>query len=227
MLSRNDQPSGAMLFVWADVEPVHEVDYNHWYDREHVAERVAIPGMLSATRYRAVDDGARRYLGLYRSRDLDVFRSPPYQRAFQYQTPWSMTNLGRMRNAIRRVGALSSAGEGVGAYIVVARQGQVTNSPDDACIRRLSNGLAEVEGVVGVSLLTPDEELSTPLPAEAVEGRILDKILLVDAQNEAAASVATRAISASGFKGEIVTLTMLWCLCRRGAGSQSDSTGKG
>ena len=44
-------PPNGMLFVACDVDPAFETDFNRWYDREHVEERVRIPGFLSGARY--------------------------------------------------------------------------------------------------------------------------------------------------------------------------------
>ena len=63
----------AQLFVWSDIDPDHEADFNQWYDREHMEERVRIPGFTGARRYRAVSGSARRYLALYRASNLADF----------------------------------------------------------------------------------------------------------------------------------------------------------
>ena len=47
-----------------------------------------------------------------------------------------------------------------------------------------------MDGVVGSRLLTPDQELSTPLPMENPEGRLLDALFLVDASSQSAAQAA-------------------------------------
>ena len=54
-------PQG-MLFVATNIGGDDEADFNLWYDNEHVAERVAISGFISGTRYRARHAG-RCYLG--------------------------------------------------------------------------------------------------------------------------------------------------------------------
>ena len=35
-----------MLLTSMDIDPEHEADFNRWYDREHLIERVAIDGFL-------------------------------------------------------------------------------------------------------------------------------------------------------------------------------------
>jgi hypothetical protein len=37
-----------LLMVWADIDPEHEADYHRWYDEEHIAHLLAVPGFLSA-----------------------------------------------------------------------------------------------------------------------------------------------------------------------------------
>jgi hypothetical protein len=40
--------------VWTDVDPEFEAEFNRWYDEEHIARPLQIPGFLSAGRYIAV-----------------------------------------------------------------------------------------------------------------------------------------------------------------------------
>src|SRR5882762_2408296 len=94
-----------LLFVASDIDAADEAEFNRWYDLEHVEERVRIPGFLSGARYASIADG-RKYLGLYRTRSLDVFRSEDYRAAFERQTAWSVEQLCRMRAPIRRVCAV-------------------------------------------------------------------------------------------------------------------------
>ncbi|MBA8902996.1 DUF4286 family protein [Phyllobacterium sp. P30BS-XVII] len=189
-------PSG-MLFVWSDVDPSAEDDYNRWYDREHVEERVRIPGFSSGTRYQIIGAG-RRYLGLYRTTSLDVFASPAYEKAFTRQTPWSVTNLGRMIDPMRRVCSVTAeTGFGTGAYLAVLRLDRLPNEKEMAAFRGAGALVQELPGVISTSLLIPDTIKSTPLPNEVRDGRVLDPILLIEASSEKVAREA--AFKASNF----------------------------
>ncbi|MEH6647800.1 hypothetical protein [Sulfitobacter sp.] len=84
--------------VWSDIDPGHEADFNQWYNREHMEERVRIPGFTGARRYHAVSGSARRYLTLYRTSSLADFTSDAYRKALTKQTQWSITNFGRISN---------------------------------------------------------------------------------------------------------------------------------
>lgn len=170
-----------MLFVASDVSAADEADFNQWYDREHVQERVRIEGFVSGARYVSLQ-GGRKYLGLYRTRSLDVFTSDAYRAAFERQTPWSVTNLDRMRNPVRRVCAVEAmTGFGSGSHLSVL---PLAGADDRAALaaRAVEAGrqLSGLAGFVQCYLLVPDVALSTPLPRESTEGRSLRPLLVVE-----------------------------------------------
>ena len=189
-----------ILFVWTSADPEHERDFNRWYDREHVEERVRIPGFVSGTRYQSVR-GPRKYLGLYRTVSLGAFQTPDYFKAFGQQTPWSLTNLQRMVDPMRRVCAIEAeTGMGTGAWLTVLRMGAPAIGQDAQAVdamATLGTKLLQIDGVIATRLLTPDANLSGPLPAERKEGRVLDPIFLIDASSESAAMAAANAASAA------------------------------
>src|SRR6266851_4367521 len=63
-----------LLMVWADIDPEFEAEYHRWYDEEHIAHLLAVPGFLSAGRYVAVK-GSPKYLAMYELETVDVLRS--------------------------------------------------------------------------------------------------------------------------------------------------------
>jgi hypothetical protein len=67
-----------------------EDEFNAWYDDEHMAERLSIPGFRSARRWVAdVPPGQGKYLATYELDALDVLASEKYLFHFNNQTPWS------------------------------------------------------------------------------------------------------------------------------------------
>ena len=177
------------LFIWTDIDPAHEDDFNQWYDREHMAERAGIAGFQWARRYRS-QQGERRYLALYRTESLHVFGSDIYRQAFEHQTPWSLTNFARMRNTNRRVSVVSPlAGAGTGASLGLLPLGSVDTAARAAA---LAASALDIDGVLALRVLTPDPDLSTPLPSEDPATCKLEPVLIVDATTEPAAAAAVR-----------------------------------
>ena len=55
-----------------NVGPAVEADFNDWYNAEHLPQLGAVPGVLTARRFRATDPASeRRYLALYHLKDAE------------------------------------------------------------------------------------------------------------------------------------------------------------
>ncbi|HZM36128.1 MAG TPA: hypothetical protein VFC18_16760 [Burkholderiales bacterium] len=73
-----------------------EEEFNAWYDTEHLAERLSIPGFRGARRWVAdCRPGEGKYLATYELDSPAVLESPAYLRYFNNQTPWSRRCLGK------------------------------------------------------------------------------------------------------------------------------------
>lgn len=175
-LSTSSPPCHGQLCIWTDVDASHEADFNAWYDREHMQERVAIPGFLSARRFRATDGGPRRYLALYVTETLDVFNSAPYQRAFSAQTPWSLANFARMSGTQRRVGSLvSERGDGEGGqlamFVVPASR---LNADAIAKLDAQIQAGSDTPDIIAGRIFTTTPSLSVALRSDANDGNHAD-----------------------------------------------------
>lgn len=100
----------ALLALWNDVDPAQDAAYNDWHAREHVPERLTVPGMAWALRYRCLNEPAPmpRYLTLYGLRDAAVLDSAPYQRLLAEPTPASRAMRPALRNLSRWVCTLDA-----------------------------------------------------------------------------------------------------------------------
>lgn len=85
-------PGGGLLLVTMEVEPEYEDELNAWYDEEHVPERLACPGFLSAHRYRLSEGsspGQSRYLAIYELESPAVLDSPDYLKLVPPTKRWA------------------------------------------------------------------------------------------------------------------------------------------
>ena len=83
-----DKKAKGLFLVWSDVPGDLEEDFNKWYNEEHIAELLAIPGVLSAARYEAVS-GSPRYLAAYELSEPEVRDTREYQEHLVEPTEWS------------------------------------------------------------------------------------------------------------------------------------------
>jgi hypothetical protein len=77
--------------------PELEDEFNAWYDTEHLAERLAVPGFETARRFVCID-GAPRYLAMYDLTTPEVLESPEYLRVgYDNASPWTKRVTSRVR----------------------------------------------------------------------------------------------------------------------------------
>lgn len=153
-----------MLITSMDVDAEHEPEYNIWYDREHLAERVAIDGFLEARRWIA-EDASPKYFCTYSTAKFDDLSGPAYQRALANQTDWSKQNIARFRNMVRAVGRITgSRGQGRGAALAVVRLRPAAGTQErlrPAVHALLDPGM--LPGIISLHLVESDPRLSKSL----------------------------------------------------------------
>jgi hypothetical protein len=195
-----------MLLTSMDVEPSDEADFNRWYDREHLIERVAIDGFLEARRYVA-HQGSPKYLCLYSTATFEVLDSPTYRTALMNQTEWSKKNLARFKNMIRAVARITvSRGRGRGAALGIIRLRPAAGSADKlrAALREKLDP-EQLDGIISMHLIENDPALSRPLTDDppVSDPGAGDWFVLIDATdvNAVAAAKAARFTGKAAFEG--------------------------
>ncbi len=92
-------PAG-LLVVWNDIAATDAAEFNDWYDAEHFPERLAVPGFLSARRYRDAS-APQRYAAIYDTASMAVLTSPAYLERLANPTPRTRAIMPRFRNMTR------------------------------------------------------------------------------------------------------------------------------
>ena len=85
------------LLVMMDCPQSIEEEFNAWYDTEHIPERLAVPGIVSARRF-VCQTGHPKYLAMYDLDGPEVMESPAYLKvAHGNSSPWTKRVTGRVR----------------------------------------------------------------------------------------------------------------------------------
>ena len=182
-----------MLLTSMNIDAGDEAEFNRWYDREHLEERVAMPGFLEARRYVA-HDGDPKYLSLYSTESIEVLDSPFYRTALANQTAWSKANIARFKNMIRGVSRITiSRGTGRGAALGIIRL-RPSSGGEDKLRAALRDQLdpAKLDGIISMHLLENNPTLSKPItddPAAPNPGAG-DWFVLIDATDVSAVPAA-------------------------------------
>ena len=189
-----------MLLTSMDIDPSDEAEFNRWYDREHLEERVAIPGFLEARRYVA-HHASPKYLGLYSTATFEILDSPAYRTALGHQTAWSKANISRFKNMIRAVARITiSRGTGRGAVLGIIRL-RPDAAGKDALRAALRHQLdpQDRDGIISMHLMENDPALSKPLTDNASDSDpgAGDWFVLVDGSDVATIEATVTALIAA------------------------------
>lgn len=192
-----------MLLTSMNIAPADEADFNRWYDREHLIERVEIDGFLEARRYVA-HRASPKYLCLYSTRTIDVLDSPAYRDRLAHPTEWSKTTMPRFLNMIRAVARVTiSQGTGRGAALGIIRlRPQAGREADLRANMKEKLDPAGLDGILSMHLLESDPTLSGGTPELPVAASGPDWFVLIDGTSVDAVS----SVLAARFAGNATPL---------------------
>jgi hypothetical protein len=156
------------LAIWNDIAPGGDAEFNHWHTREHIPERVGVPGFLRGRRYDAVS-GEPRYFTLYETESTAVLASAPYVERLNNPTPWTRTSLPLFRNTKRTACRVSaSRGQGLGGALAALELGPAAARDDSLRAWLIGTALpaiVDAPGIASVHFGEADLEV-TRLPTE-------------------------------------------------------------
>ena len=91
----------AAVLIWNDVLDTEHDAFYRWHDKEHIPERLALPGFLRGRRYRG--SGVTEWLTLYEADDVAVLTSPAYLERLNNPTPLTQSTVRAFRNTARSI----------------------------------------------------------------------------------------------------------------------------
>ncbi|MBX9840790.1 MAG: hypothetical protein K2Z80_03170 [Xanthobacteraceae bacterium] len=148
-----------VLLICHDFPEADDKDFNEWYIREHVPERVALPGINRGRRFRSIGEGPK-YLAFYEATGAGAVSSAAYLKLVRNFDPRSRQFVPRFASAARTVSVIrASTGLGEGGVIALlgfdAEAKAAQSLRDDAA--RLTDTLARRHGIAGAHLLEADD----------------------------------------------------------------------
>jgi hypothetical protein len=90
-----------LLVVWTDIAAEYEVEFNEWYDKEHIPQLLGVPGFQTGRRYQAVE--GKKYMAIYQLADENVLKSDAFRAALENPTTWTRKIIPQFRDTRRGV----------------------------------------------------------------------------------------------------------------------------
>jgi hypothetical protein len=144
-----------VLAIWNGINPQAEDDFVAWHVREHIPERVGLPGFLRGRRY-VVVDGHPKYFNFYETETAADLSSPAYQARLNAPTEWTKRVVAHFTDTSRTICDVAwSVGVGEGGWVeaIVLETSQGADSFQAAMRARVGEAIASVPGIAGLHLL--------------------------------------------------------------------------
>lgn len=153
--------------IWHDIVPEGRQEFYDWHGREHMPERVGIPGFLRGRRFVAIEADLE-FFNLYEALSVEVLKGQDYAARVDAPTPWTLAAVRHFRSVARAICRVTySAGPAQGGLVATLRY----DAPDAAAheaalLRGLIPELLAKPGIAGLHLLAADAEASGIATAE-------------------------------------------------------------
>jgi hypothetical protein len=168
-----------VVAIWNDILPEGRADFYEWHNREHIPERVAIPGFRRGRRYIALD-GRPEFFTLYETDTPQVLAGEAYLTRLNNPTPWTRRATQHFRNTARSLCEVAlSLGTGEGGTIVTLRYDVAVGREEEHrqfLVQRVLPSLADRPAIAGVHLCIADRGASS-IETEEKKGRV-DKAVI-------------------------------------------------
>lgn len=204
-----------VLAIWNGIAPEAEAEFVSWHVREHIPERVGLPGFLRGRRYVALE-GAPRYFNFYETEGVGALTSAAYKARLDAPTEWTRRVVRHFTDTSRTVCEVAaSLGAGEGGWILTLRleAGSYPEGFAAAVAEGLLRPAQEQPGLVAAHLLRGEAEASSGRTAEnaarAKPDEIVGWVILVEAVDPAplravsATLLADDRLAAAGAAGRI------------------------
>ncbi len=148
--------------IWHDIAPEARDEFYAWHGKEHMPERVAIPGFSRGRRYLAVRADLE-YFNLYEADSTAVVTGEEYRRRLDNPTPWTLSTVRHFRRVARSICQVAvTRGAGQGGLVGTWRYD--VPEPDAAAhveaMSSILTAVAEQPIVAGAHLLVADKQAS-------------------------------------------------------------------
>lgn len=179
------------------------LEFNNWYNQQHVLERVGVPGFVTGYRYKAVR-ASHEYFAWYETAWPSVMQSVAYVDRLEDPTAWTARVMPGFANMVRTVATRTArAGEGTGAAAATFQIVDPRNKPndrsgdrsgdrssdqgDDAPDESLVTRVLGCDGVISTENWLADKALSMTDTTESRlrkgQDQTFDRVLMVQAMD--------------------------------------------
>ena len=207
-----------ILAIWNDVAPGRDADFDAWFQGEHLAERLSVPGFLFGRRHQAIS-GASAYFNFYLVERPEVLTSKPYLERLDNPTPMTTMIMSDVFKNMNRTVCHRALRRGAmrGAYAVTVR---FNDRPDEAALTAMLDRLLTNINIASGEIWIAADSAGQPVSLEEkIRGgdKKIKGALMVDTLRQADAEALGARLATEFPAGEVGVFRVL---CQLGHGTE-------
>jgi hypothetical protein len=185
-----------ILAIFNNVASGRETEFEEWFQHEHLAERLAVPGFLLGRRHEAIS-GLPRYFNFYVTQSIEILKSAAYLGRLNDPTPMTRTVMSEIfKDMIRTVCHRTfRLGSMRGTAVVTVR---FADRPNEAYLKTTIEELVQDHAVACGEIWLATDPLEFPVSMEErlrggdrrIEACLLVETLRVPEAEKVAAALA-------------------------------------
>ncbi len=156
------------LAIWNDCATEYQADFETWYQTEHLAERLSVPGFRRGRRYEAIDPHAA-YFTYYETDNPDVLTSSAYLQRVNNPTPMTAHVMGEAFTDVSRTicQASISIGNKRGAFATTL---QLNHLPEPDDLMKWAEAESRVSLIARIEGWAAVDDIQSPSTEEQLRG---------------------------------------------------------
>jgi hypothetical protein len=179
----------AAVAMWWNVAEERLAEFHEWHSKEHLPERLGIPGFNRGSRWQR--EGCGEFFVIYELATYETLVSEAYLARLNDPTPWSKTMMPLHRDMIRsQCRVIESHGRGVATYMNTIRVSpqHARHSMLEDYLRPALAKLPESLGVTGGHLIRTETPPAAVTTEQEIRGgdAVADWIILVSGHDASA-----------------------------------------
>ena len=151
----------AVLVNWGGIVEEKEIEYNEWHSKEHMPERMSLPGFLRGLRAVGIPGTNlnHKYFMMYEAERKEVFTSRKYLERLNNPTKLTKEILSNYLSPSRTIcSVISSKSIGVGGYLSTVRflGENIPNNHNVENLKFFVPNILKLNGVTGMHIILGD-----------------------------------------------------------------------
>ena len=151
----------AVLVNWGGIVEEKDIEYNEWHSKEHMPERISLPGFLRGLRAVGIPGTNlnHKYFMMYEAERKEVFTSRKYLERLNNPTEWTKEILSNYLSPSRTIcSVVYSKSIGIGGYFSTIRflGEKILNKYNVENLKLFTPKILKLNGITGIHVILGD-----------------------------------------------------------------------